>query len=189
MTTQLSSIMEHNRKFVQDKQYEAYETSKLPDKKTLIVTCMDTRLVELLPKAMNFKNGDIKIIKTAGAIVSNPFGSAMRSILVGLYELNVEEVIVVGHHECGMASLNSERMVSSMKERGVSDEVLSTLDHSGIKLDEWLRGFDNVTSAVENTVSLIKNHPLLPRNTPVHGMVIHPATGALDLVVEGYSAP
>ncbi|NMO97073.1 beta-class carbonic anhydrase [Paenibacillus lemnae] len=187
MSTHLSEILDHNRQFVQDKQYQAYETSPYPDKKIIIVTCMDTRLVELLPKAMNFKNGDVKVVKTAGAIVSNPFGSAMRSIIVALYELNVDEVIVVGHHECGMASLNADRIIGSMKERGVSDEVLTTLDHSGIKLSKWLRGFDNVTSAVENTVGLIKNHPLIPKTTPVHGMVIHPATGALDLVVDGYS--
>lgn len=186
MSTHLSSILEHNRKFVESKEYEAYRTSRFPDKKIIIITCMDTRLVELLPKAMNFKNGDVKVIKNAGAIISQPFGSVMRSVIVALYELNADEVIVVGHHECGMASLNADRVIQSMKERGISDEVLSTLEHSGIKLTKWLRGFDNITSAVENTVSIIQNHPLLPPNIPVHGMVIHPTTGALDLVVDGY---
>lgn len=105
---------------------------------------MDTRLVELLPKAMNFKNGDVKIIKNAGAVISQPFGSVMRSVMVALYELDAEEVIVVGHYECGMASLNADHMINSIKERGVSEEVLSTLENSGIKLTKWLRGFDNV---------------------------------------------
>ncbi|KKO55546.1 beta-class carbonic anhydrase [Paenibacillus sp. DMB20] len=186
MSTHLSSILEHNRKFVENKEYEAYLTSRFPDKRIIIITCMDTRLVELLPKAMNFKNGDVKVIKNAGGIISQPFGSVMRSVIVALYELNADEVIVVGHHECGMASLNADHVIQSMKERGISDEVLSTLEHSGIKLTKWLRGFDNITSAVENTVSIIKNHPLLPPNIPVHGMVIHPTTGALDLVVDGY---
>ena len=31
--------------------------------KMVIISCMDTRLVELLPKAMNMRNGDVKIIK------------------------------------------------------------------------------------------------------------------------------
>lgn len=49
--------------FVEEKQYEAYLTDKYPDKKVAILTCMDTRLVELLPRALNLCNGDAKIIK------------------------------------------------------------------------------------------------------------------------------
>ncbi|MFD1138769.1 beta-class carbonic anhydrase [Paenibacillus urinalis] len=182
----INQIMEHNRNFVEKKEYEAYISDKFPQKKMMIVTCMDTRLVELLPKAMNFKNGDVKIVKTAGAIISHPFGSAMRSVLVGLYELGADEVVVVGHHECGMASLNGEAMLSHMVERGIDEKVLKTIDHAGIKLDRWLRGFDNVHEGVMETVELIRNHPLLPPGTPVHGMIIDPKTGALDLVVDGY---
>lgn len=186
MEKHLNSILEHNRSFVENKEYESYLTGRFPEKKLVIITCMDTRLVELLPKAMNFKNGDVKIIKNAGAIISQPFGSVMRSVMVALYELHAEEVIVVGHYECGMASLNAEDMIQHMRDRGISDEVLSTLENSGIRLSKWLRGFDNITDGVKNTVNLIKNHPLLPPNVPVHGMVIDPNTGALDLVVEGY---
>lgn len=158
----VSEIINFNKSFVENKDYEAYLTSRYPDKKMLIITCMDTRLVELLPKAMNFKNGDVKIIKNAGAVISQPFGSVMRSVMVALYELDAEEVIVVGHYECGMVSLNADHMINSIKERGVSEEVLSTLENSGIKLTKWLRGFDNVEEGVIQTVDLIKRHPLLP---------------------------
>jgi len=182
----VSEIINFNKSFVENKDYEAYLTSRYPDKKMLIITCMDTRLVELLPKAMNFKNGDVKIIKNAGAVISQPFGSVMRSVMVALYELDAEEVIVVGYYECGMASLNADHMINSIKERGVSEEVLSTLENSGIKLTKWLRGFDNVEEGVIQTVDLIKRHPLLPPNVPIHGMIIDPATGALELVADGY---
>lgn len=182
----VSDIMNFNKDFVENKDYEAYLTSRYPDKKMLVITCMDTRLVELLPKAMNFKNGDVKVIKNAGAVISQPFGSVMRSVMVALYELSADEVIVVGHHECGMASLDADHMINSIKERGVSEEVLSTLENSGIKLTKWLRGFNNIQEGVTQTVNLIKKHPLLPPNVPVHGMIIDPATGALELVVDGY---
>jgi len=184
--TQISEILQYNQSFVEKKEYEAYLTSRYPDKKMLIITCMDTRLVELLPKAMNFKNGDVKVIKNAGAIISQPFGSVMRSVMVALYELEADEVIVVGHYECGMASLNADQMITHIKERGVSEQVLSTLENSGIKLTKWLRGFDNVEDGVIQTVELIRQHPLLPPGVPVHGMIIDPATGALELVTEGY---
>jgi carbonic anhydrase len=42
---------------------------------------MDARLIRLLPAALNIQQGDAKIIKTAGAIISSPFGGIMRSIL------------------------------------------------------------------------------------------------------------
>ena len=55
-------MLRHNREFVESKGYERYITSKYPDKKIAIVTCMDTRLVELLPAALGIRNGDVKII-------------------------------------------------------------------------------------------------------------------------------
>ncbi|WP_203232163.1 beta-class carbonic anhydrase [Paenibacillus pinistramenti] len=183
--SKIQSILAFNKEFVANKEYEPFVADKFPQKKLAIVTCMDTRLIELLPRAMNLRNGDAKIIKNAGAIVSHPFGSVMRSVLVAIYELGAEEVIVVGHLGCGMASLNADRMINSIKERGISDDVLDTLEHSGIKLKDWLRGFDSEREGVIETVGIIKNHPLLPASVPVHGMVIDSKTGELELVVNG----
>ena len=51
--------------------------------------------------------------------------------------------------------------------------------------DGWLTGFDNVEDSVRHTVGIIRRHPLMPDNVAVHGLVIHPATGKLNLVVDG----
>ncbi|NUU59129.1 carbonic anhydrase, partial [Paenibacillus sp. JW14] len=53
-------------------------------------------------------------------------------------------------------------------------------------LTKWLKGFDNEKEGVIHTVDLIKRHPLLPPNVPVHGMIIDPNTGALELLSNGY---
>src|SRR5438067_7146082 len=98
----ITDILDHNQTFVQNKEYEPFRTDRFPDKKLVVLTCMDTRLVELLPRAMNLRNGDAKVIKNAGAIVSHPFGSVMRSMLVAVYDLMAAEVAVVGHYGCGM---------------------------------------------------------------------------------------
>lgn len=182
----LTEMLEFNEQFVTTNQYQQYLTDKFPDKKMVIFTCMDTRLVELLPKAMNFRNGDVKIIKNAGAIISQPFGSVVRSVLVAIYELDATEVVVVGHHGCGMTGLNSQHIIDKARERGVDDLVLDTLTNSGIKLHHWLRGFDDVYEGVLNSVRILRNHPLLPSDIPVHGMVIHPETGALEWIADGY---
>ncbi len=182
----LSSILEHNQQFVQERKYEPYQTTKFPKKKLVIVSCMDTRLTELLPQAMGLRNGDAKIIKNAGAIVSHPFGSVMRSILVAVYELQAEEVCIIGHRECGMSGLNAASILNKAKERGVEDKCLSLLQHAGVDLETWLTGFHSVEESVAHSVNMVRHHPLLPEEVPVHGLVIDPGTGTLDVVVDGY---
>jgi carbonic anhydrase len=185
-STLLNEILTYNEKFVENREYEKYETTKYPNKKMVILTCMDTRLLELLPKALNLGNGDAKLIKNAGALVSHPFGSIMRSILIAVYQLRAQEVLVIAHHDCGMNGLKAESVIESMKERGISEETLQTLVYSGVDINKWLHGFDNVSESVKHSVDIIKNHPLMPQGVPVHGLVIDPSTGKLDLIVDGY---
>ena len=91
----IEQIVAYNKKFVEEKGYEPYLTSKYPDKKLAILTCMDTRLIELLPAALGIRNGDAKVIKNAGGVITHPYGSVMRSLLVAIVELGVEEVMVM----------------------------------------------------------------------------------------------
>ena len=51
----IEQIVEYNKKFVENKGYEPYLTSKYPNKKLAVLTCMDTRLTELLPAALGLK--------------------------------------------------------------------------------------------------------------------------------------
>ncbi|WP_438445734.1 beta-class carbonic anhydrase [Gorillibacterium sp. sgz5001074] len=183
--SRLQEIMNFNRSFVEEAQYEEFRTDKFPDKKMVILTCMDTRLVELLPKAMSLRNGDAKIIKSAGAIVSHPFGSIMRSIIVAVYELGAKEVFVIGHYDCGMTGLSAVDVLEKARQSGISNEVMQTVAHSGIDLERWLKGFDHVQEGVVKSVSLIQNHPLLPKNILVHGLIMDPTTGKLDVLIEG----
>ncbi|AZV43805.1 beta-class carbonic anhydrase [Peribacillus asahii] len=182
----LNEILDYNEKFVNEGEYTKYQTTKYPDKKMVVISCMDTRLVELLPKSMNVRNGDVKILKTAGAIVSHPFGSVMRSILVAVYELKADEIYVIPHHDCGMAAVNTDEMIKKMVNRGVPEGTISTIENSGIDIKNWLRGFDDVYESVKHSVNCIKNHPLIPQNIPVHGLIIAPDTGELEVVVDGY---
>src|SRR5271168_3342619 len=158
----LSNILSHNAQFVERREYEPFRTDVFPDKKLVVLTCMDTRLIELLPRAMNLRNGDAKIIKNAGAIVSHPFGSVMRSLLVAVYELFAGEVAVVGHYGCGMTGLSCERVLKKAVQRGVSPTTLQTLENSGIDLQKWLTGFDSPEDGVRKSVDVIRRHPLLP---------------------------
>lgn len=181
----LQSILKFNEKFVSEKQYEEYVTTKYPDKKIVVLTCMDTRLVELLPKSMNMRNGDFKIVKSAGAIVNHPFGGIMRSLLVAIYELKAEEVFIIGHYDCGMSAIDSNVMIDHMLERGIKQETIDIINYARVDLKEWLRGFGDIKTSVLKSVDLVRSHPLIPEGIPVHGLIINPETGKLDLVSDG----
>ena len=178
----IEEILRHNREFVAQKGYEKFATSKYPDKKIAIVTCMDTRLVELLPAALGLRNGDVKIIKNAGGTITNPFDSTMRSLLVAVYELGVHEIMVIGHTGCGVQGMNAEEMLHLMRERGVSEEHVSLMRHCGIDLDGWLHGFEETEAAVAETVDLIRNHPLMAHDVKVGGYIMDSFTGVLRLI-------
>ena len=176
--SELDKILAYNASFVDAEQYAAYQTNKYPERKLAILSCMDTRIVELIYAALGVKNGDVKMIRNAGAVVSHPWGSVMRSLLVAVLELRVEEIMVIAHFDCGMRGLTAQA-------RGIPADRIETLRHAGIDLDGWFTGFDNVEQSVRHTVNMIRHHPLMPSNVVVHGLVIHPSTGKLTLIEKG----
>lgn len=180
----IDELITYNRTFVENKGYEKYITNKYPDKKIAIITCMDTRLIELLPAALGLKNGDVKMIKNAGGTITHPFGSAMRSLLVAIYELGVEEVMIVGHTDCGVQHMDSEIMLRHMKERGVSEDHIEMMEYCDVNLRSWLSGFSDTEEAVQKSVHLVKHHPLIPADIKVRGFIMDSITGRLNEIQE-----
>lgn len=176
----IDKLLEFNEDFVAREGYKPYITSKFPDKKIAIVTCMDTRLVELLPKALGIKNGDVKMIKNAGGMITDPWDSTMRSILVGVYELGVDTVMIIGHTECGVQGMEAEEMIHLMEKRGISPETIDMIKRCGIPLEKWLTGFEDTAKAVKDTVELVSNHPLMPSDITIRGFIMDSTTGKLN---------
>lgn len=179
----IDELLQFNAEFVRSKGYEKFITNKYPDKKIAILSCMDTRLTELLPAALGIKNGDVKIIKNAGAVISHPFGSVIRSLMVAIYELGVVEVMVIGHSDCGAQHMNSDQMIEKMNQRGISKDNIDMMRYCGIDFQSWLRGFETPASSVHETVEQIKKHPLIPNDITVCGFVINSTTGKLTPIV------
>ena len=182
----LDEILEYNKLFVENKEYEQYKATKYPGKKLVILSCMDTRLTELLPKALNLRNGDAKIVKNAGATIMHPFGSIIRSIIVAIYEFDTDEVLVIGHKNCGMSNINGKETINKIINRGVTKETIETLNNSGIDIKKWLHGFDSVEESVKESVELIKKHPLIPRDIKVHGLIMDSESGKLEVITKDY---
>ena len=178
----IDDILSFNKAFVASKGYEPYLTDKFPAKKLAVLSCMDTRLSTMLTAALGLKNGDAKIIKNAGGLILTPFDSALRSLVVAIYELGVEEVMVVHHSTCGACHMSFTHFHHLMNEKGITDETLDTLRHAGIDLENWLEGFHDTEASVRKTVATIVNHPLIPKSVTVRGFIIDSATGELHEV-------
>jgi len=177
----INEILQFNKEFVEKEEYKAYKASKYPGKKIAILSCMDTRLTLLLPAALGLKNGDVKIIKNAGAVISHPYGSVMRSLLVCIYELGIEDILVIGHYDCGMQNLHSDKLTKKMLEAGISQKAIDKVK-SEIDYEKWLSGFDCVEQSVMDAANIIRNHPLIPEKIKVTGLIMDPDTGRLDKV-------
>lgn len=178
----IEQILEYNKKFVENKEYEKHITSKYPDKKLAILSCMDTRLTKLLPEALGIKNGDVKLIKNAGGVVTHPYGSVVRSLLIAIFELGVEEVMVIGHTDCGVQHIDVDDMLEKMKKRNIPVEHIDLLNYSGVDFYKWLGGFESVETSVTETVEFLKNHPLIPKDVTIRGYIMDSVTGELSFV-------
>ena len=178
----IQEILEFNKFFVENKSYEKFNTTKYPNKKIAILSCMDTRLTELLPAALNLKNGDVKIIKNAGALINNPFGSVMRSLIVAIYELGINKILIINHYDCGMQNINPQLMIDKMLKRGVDQKDLDLINYFGVDINTWMKGFEDPFVSVKETVKIIKTHPLIPKDVSIYGFIMDPVTGRLDAV-------
>jgi len=175
----IDEILQFNKGFVEREEYKSHKASKYPSKKLAILSCMDTRLTLLLPAALGLKNGDVKIIKNAGGVISHPFGSVMRSLMVCIYQLGIEEILVIGHYDCGMQNLRSDEITQKMLSAGIHTEVIDRVK-AEIDYDKWLSGFECVEQSVSETVAQIKNHPFIPERIKIYGLIMDPDTGRLD---------
>lgn len=172
----IDNVLAFNREFVASKGYESHLTDKYPDKSLAVLSCMDTRLSVLLQEALGLKNGDAKIIKNAGAVIPSPWDSAMRSLIVAVYELGVTEIMVVAHSNCGACHMSFAHFREAMLARGISS---SAFIRSDVDLNTWLDGFHDTEASVRSTVATIVNNPLIPSDVTVRGFIIDSSTGEL----------
>ncbi|MEG0729639.1 MAG: carbonic anhydrase [Anaerovoracaceae bacterium] len=178
----IRDIVKYNQEFVKQKGYERFITSKYPEKKLAILTCMDARLTELLPAALGIKNGDAKIIKNAGGIIAHPFGSVVRSLIIAIMTLGVNQIMVIGHTDCGVKGLDASTIVEDLQARGVSKEKIDMVRFCGVNFEKWLGGFDCANESIASTIKILNEHPLIPSDVEIKGFIMDSVTGELTPV-------
>lgn len=127
MATLLQEILTNNHEFLANNKYTK-EISKYPQKKFALLTCMDTRLVELINKALGIHRGDAKIIQNAGTSLIGEMGETVKSLLLTIYVFDIKEIFIVGHYDCGVALTSSKDILHNMRSRGVSEQQLKLIE-------------------------------------------------------------
>ncbi|MBM3940862.1 MAG: carbonic anhydrase [SAR202 cluster bacterium] len=178
----LDDVLAHNERFVAD---SMRPITRSPAKRIAIFTCMDTRLIDFLEPAMGLGRGDAKVIKNAGTTVIDSQGGVIRSLVVAVHALGCEEIYTIGHLDCGMGQIDERQLERRMLERGISPEAIAALHPS---LGEWLGTFRDVYGNVRRVTQIIRDNPLIPNDVPVHGLMFDPASGRLELLMNGYRA-
>jgi carbonic anhydrase len=128
-----------------------------------IVTCMDSRIEPLALVGM--KQGDVKILRNAGARVTD---DVLRTLVLATYLLGVDRVLVMPHTDCKMASATEDQIHDAIRdEYGVETASVE------------FRTVDDQEAALAYDVRRIRAYPLLPRDLVVAGAIYDVATGTL----------
>ena len=176
----IDDILENNRRFVERKGYGKHITDGKPSGRTLIVTCMDTRLSVMLPEALGIKNGEVKMVKVAGGVILDDYDAVMRSIIVGIYELGIQEIMLIHHTDCGAGKMHGHHMEALIRQR-IPEKHVDEVEKN-INLSQWLEGFGDTERSVRATMDRVKNHPLVLNDVIVLGFIIDSTTGQLTEV-------
>ena len=100
------------------------------------------------------------------------------------FELGVNEIFIIGHHECGMAKTTAESLSKKMLARGIAPEAIHMVRK---EMERWADGFTHPAENVEDTVDELRMNPLIPKDVPIHGLIFHPRTGEIEVIVNGYT--
>ncbi len=179
----LEQIIQHNKEFIKSNSYTP-APSKIPAKHLAVFTCMDTRLVESLEWAMGIKCGDAKVIKNAGNSITGSFDSVIRSFLICIFELEVKEIAIIGHYDCGMATTTSDELINNMLARGISEDAIKVIEDD---LRLWIDSYRDPVENVKNVVKKVRSNPLIPKDVPIHGLMFNQSTGELEIIINGYN--
>ncbi|MHA1994626.1 MAG: carbonic anhydrase [Candidatus Hodarchaeales archaeon] len=151
------------------------ELTGVPKWQTVVLTCMDCRITSNVFGVED--PGELTIIRNAGALLTR---DSLRSLLIAIYELNVRNIFVCGHTNCG-GQMSPQRMDITVEK--ISKRTNSTpqkvLELLGARnASQAFLGFENVSLQVKKTVFNIKNHPLiLPVGVQVSGFVYRTLSG------------
>ncbi|GAA0425828.1 carbonic anhydrase [Virgibacillus salarius] len=155
------------------------------NKKALFLTDMENGLEPILQEVTNIRAENMLTIQSYGSVILHPYGDIMRSIIIAIYQENVEEIFVVGTKDKRTSTVNVSTQLESTKNKIQTLDYLfqnSKPEFSGGTVDEWLNGKENGSDNIEKSVDIIRHHPLVPSHFKVRGLIINNYDGKFSIV-------
>ncbi len=141
-------------------------------KKVLFVIGMDYKIEHVIKQTININPDNIMVLQRYEPIIL-PFGDLMRDIIIAVYQENVEEIFVVATKD---NQTNTGDILNIIYKNKELQEKIQTLDYlfktckpefpEG-SITEWLEGSNTSTDGMQNMVSVIRHHPLMPSHVRV----------------------
>lgn len=147
-----------------------------------VLTCFDPRLHPLMPEVLGISEPDFLWLTNAGNVVTGPLSSTVRSLALACAVHDAKEIVIIGHTDCRFFQPTRFLLEGRLKSRGLD------LGAATAKLDDFLSRLINERSNVQIGVRSVRGSPLIPREIPVHGLLVEIESGQLDWVVNGYDS-
>lgn len=138
-----------------------------PARKVAVITCMDARLHP--EQFLGLKVGDAHMIRNAGGRVSD---DAIRSLVISERLLGTQEIVVIHHTDCGMATFTNADLAARIR----SDLGVDVGDRDFLT-------FTDLEQSVRDDVATLRNSPLIPQNIPITGAIYDVSSGEVRDVV------
>ena len=81
-------------------------------------------------------------------------------------------------------STTAKDLTEKMLARGIAPEAIHMVKK---EMEHWADGFTHPAENVEETVDELRMNPLIPKDVPIHGLIFHPRTGEIEVLVNGYT--
>ncbi|MFB6732090.1 carbonic anhydrase [Bacillus mobilis] len=155
------------------------------NKKVLLLTDIEHGIEPIIQQETNSQQENMLTIHSYDSVIVHPYGDIMRSIIIAIYEENVEEIFVVGIEDKATDVVNLQIQRDSIKNNREIDYLFKNCmpEFSSGSLNAWLSGQENVGENIEKSIDMIRNHPLVPSDIKVHGFMID-RTGEKEMVAK-----
>lgn len=147
--------------------------NKAEKKLALYITASHIEIGDLIKQ-----NKNVIFLQCDSPVIS-PFDDIMRDIIIAIYQYNIKEIVVISHKE---ETKKSEwTQLSKVIQEKELEEKIQTLNYlfenckpefSGNNLREWLDGGNELFLRTKSTVSVIRQHPLIPSDVKITELLI-----------------
>jgi len=144
---------------------------KIPKYPVLILTCIDPRID--IHRIFQLNPGDLFVIRNAGNLYTQ---DTLRSILLAVYQYNIEYIIILGHLDCGMTKLNLLELKRKTPYKFLAYKSRENLDLFS-EVRDFFRPFGDELKNVKQQVKFLQRLHIREPEVKITGMLYDIETG------------